>query len=114
MDSQTLNEQPLIRWHRDPQLVGAAEDEHRVVSDDGETICTVYFTVADIENENGDESRARADLIAAAPELRHALQRLLEWCRWNTSPRDPNSPHDLMIAAVAAIDKSNRSTIVTH
>lgn len=35
-----------------------------------------------------------------------ALQGLLDWGREHTSPRDPNSPHALLVAAQDAIDKA--------
>lgn len=52
------------------------------------------------------ETEANARLIAAAPDLLAALRDLLEWGRDNTSPRDDNSPHNLLIAAAAAIAKA--------
>lgn len=49
---------------------------------------------------------ARANKIAAAPELFEALEGLLEWGRNHTSPIDPNSPHELLVAAHHAIAKA--------
>jgi hypothetical protein len=40
-------------------------------------------------------------------ELLEALKALTHWGREHTSPRDANSPHDLLIRAVAAIDKAD-------
>ena len=45
-------------------------------------------------------------LVAAAPDLRAARQALLDWGRNNTSPRDANTPHALLVAAREAIDKA--------
>lgn len=53
-----------------------------------------------------EETKANGRLIAATPDLLEALRHLTEWGRENTSPRDPNSPHELLIVAVAAIDKA--------
>ena len=33
-----------------------------------------------------------------------ALMALLDWAREHTSPRDPNSPHELLVAAQQAVD----------
>ena len=40
---------------------------------------------------------------SAHDALLEALEALTTWGRDHTSPRDANSPHDLLIAAVAAI-----------
>lgn len=37
------------------------------------------------------------------PQLAQALRGLLDWGRDHTSPRDANSPHDLLVAAAAAL-----------
>jgi len=47
-----------------------------------------------------------AALIAAAPDLLAALQALTDWGRDHTSPKDPNSPHALLVAASAAIARA--------
>ena len=52
-----------------------------------------------------------ATLFAAAPDLLGALQSLTEWGRTHTSPLDPNSPHDLLIAAMEAISKATGETV---
>lgn len=44
-----------------------------------------------------------ARLFSAAPELLATLKALTDWGRDHTSPRDENSPHALLVAAVAAI-----------
>ncbi len=41
---------------------------------------------------------------AAMTSLCDALEALAEWGRTYTSPRDQNSPHELLIAAMWAID----------
>jgi hypothetical protein len=53
-----------------------------------------------------NRSKASRRLRDAAPDLLAALQALLDWGREHTSPRDPNSPHTLLIDAVRAIDKA--------
>jgi hypothetical protein len=50
-----------------------------------------------------EEVESIARLIAAAPDLLAALQALTDWGRDHTSPKDPNSPHALLVAARAAI-----------
>jgi hypothetical protein len=35
-----------------------------------------------------------------------ALQALVDWAREHTSPRDPKSPHHLLVAACLAIAKA--------
>ena len=49
------------------------------------------------------EQTEDTQLIQAAPSLLAALSALLEWGRDNTSPRDVNSPHLLLVAADVAI-----------
>jgi hypothetical protein len=39
--------------------------------------------------------------------VRSALAGLLDWAREQTSPRDANSPHDLLVEAAAALDAVN-------
>ena len=51
-------------------------------------------------------AKRNGDLLAAAPELLAALEPLLDWCREHTSPIQPNSPHDLLVAANHAIQKA--------
>jgi hypothetical protein len=36
--------------------------------------------------------------------LEEALRALVDWGRENTSPRDANSPHELLVAACEALD----------
>jgi hypothetical protein len=56
------------------------------------------------------DALANADDIARAvnshKDLVIALERLTEWGREHTSPRDKNSPHALLVAAVAALEKA--------
>lgn len=41
--------------------------------------------------------------------LRNALAGLLDWAREHTSPRDANSPHELLVKAAAVLDAGVRS-----
>lgn len=43
-----------------------------------------------------------------AADLLTAVKALLEWGRDHTSPRDPNSPHELLVAVNAAIVRMER------
>jgi hypothetical protein len=52
------------------------------------------------------EGRAVLALIEAAPEIRTAARDLLDWARENTSPRDPNSPHEILVRLAAALAKA--------
>lgn len=52
-----------------------------------------------------DEDRANARLMVAAPDLAKALRALTDWAREHTGPRDANSPHELLVNAVAALAK---------
>lgn len=53
-----------------------------------------------------ESAEENARLIAAAPDLLAALQALTDWGRDHTSPKDPNSPHALLVAARAAIARA--------
>ena len=44
--------------------------------------------------------------VNAHDDLLAALEALTEWGRTYTSPRDANSPHELLIAAVNAINRA--------
>lgn len=73
----------------------------------GETpICFTGGAPGRYLDEPKEMQDANARLIAAAPELLAALTGLTEWARTYTSPLDPNSPHNLLISAVAAIAKA--------
>jgi hypothetical protein len=41
-------------------------------------------------------------------ELLETLRALTDWAREHTSPRDANSPHDILIRATAVIAKAER------
>jgi hypothetical protein len=60
-----------------------------------ETIASSYDT--------RHETMMRFKLMTAAPQLRDDLQALVDWCRSYTSPRDPNSPHDILVQAVETL-----------
>jgi hypothetical protein len=64
-------------------------------------------------DDSSAEEAANARLIAAAPDLLAALDALTEWGCTHTGPRDDNSPHELLIAARAAIAKATRSASCT-
>lgn len=69
--------------------------EETAMTDDYETI---YLTTATI---NSGEEQLEAALVASRVMLA-ALRNLTAWgCTW-TGPRDSNSPHDLLVAAVEA------------
>lgn len=36
------------------------------------------------------------------------LEELVMWARWNTSPRDDNSPHEILVAAVNSLNNLPR------
>jgi hypothetical protein len=65
------------------------------------------WILATCEREgNEEEDAANLRLMAAAPDLLDALQRLTDWAREHTSPIDNNSPHQLLINAVLVIQKA--------
>ncbi len=65
-----------------------------------DVICLVY----------GGRSNKKivASRISAANDLYAALEKLTEWGRTYTSPTDKNSPHALLIEAVAALELANK------
>jgi hypothetical protein len=54
-----------------------------------------------------NNAHANEAVIVAAPDTTAALRALLDWARENTSPTDANSPHELLIAAAAALVKAD-------
>jgi hypothetical protein len=69
-------------------------------------------TVAQLIHEIGFDRVAQylADLDPASPpaasdppRLAEAARALLDWAREHTSPRDPNSPHALLVALADAL-----------
>jgi hypothetical protein len=44
-------------------------------------------------------------------ELLGILRALTDWAREHTSPTDPNSPHEILIHAVEAIDKADKELV---
>ena len=69
-------------------------------------ICRIINRPAGTKQQPTSEHPHNARLLAAAPELLEALSALTEWGCTHTSPLDPNSPHELLIAARAAIAKA--------
>lgn len=47
-------------------------------------------------------------------ELLETLRALTNWGRDHTSPRDPNTPHDLLVRAVKVIDEADRAASNTR
>ena len=68
--------------------------------------CLKPRTIANLSNDPMIDAKANARLLAAAPDLLAALCALTNWAREHTSPQDSNSPHELLIAAQAAIEKA--------
>lgn len=54
---------------------------------------------------------AHGAMIEALPDLMAALQGLMEWGRVHTGPLMPNSPHALLVAAQAALQKAGREQV---
>ena len=75
---------------------------HYIVDANETTVCKIQHDDR-INPESVDRVVA---LFAAAPDLLTALEALTEWGCTHTSPRDANSPHELLIAARAAIAKT--------
>jgi hypothetical protein len=61
-----------------------------------------------------EELRAIARLLTGAPDLLRTLRALTDWAREHTSPRDANSPHQLIIDAMEAIDRVNPEPVRWH
>lgn len=72
------------------------------VAADGYHVTTISFGMND--------RHAYATMFAASLDTLAALKALVDWGREHTSPSDPNSPHDLLIAGVAAIAKAEGRT----
>lgn len=74
------------------------------VSPDGELlqVCDLLHTAGVVEPVYSLVVHEEARGTPAA-ELLLAVKALLEWGRDHTSPRDPNSPHKLLVAVNAAI-----------
>ena len=51
------------------------------------------------------EAKERA-IRTTAPETLTVLEELLEWARTYTSPRDPYSPHDILVRATSVVKKA--------
>ena len=60
--------------------------------------CLTVLPVLPVTTKEPMTMTERADAIEAA------LVALLNWAREHTSPRDANSPHDLLVAACHALD----------
>jgi hypothetical protein len=58
--------------------------------------------------------RQAVPAVEAHPELLEALRELLDWGRDHTSPRDENSPHELLVNAHAAIRKAEGWPHASH
>lgn len=39
-------------------------------------------------------------------EMARELRALVDWCREHTSPHDANSPHELLVSAVAVLNRA--------
>ncbi|MCW2275115.1 hypothetical protein GJ654_10300 [Rhodoblastus acidophilus] len=50
----------------------------------------------------------------AGPALYDALKKLTDWARDFTSPRDPNSPHEILIEATAALEQAKAFLAASH
>lgn len=72
-----------------------------ITSTEGDVASVHFQSSRDIE-----KAKCNVRLIAAAPELLAALEGLLNWGLSYTSPRDPNSPHSLLLAAQDAVKKA--------
>lgn len=68
--------------------------------------CFVNYTGEGNAYKGGTIDGQVVPLVLAAPALRDALEALTEWGRNHTSPTDPNSPHELLVAAVEALEKA--------
>jgi hypothetical protein len=53
-----------------------------------------------------DADRSVGNLFASSTDLYRSLRQLVDWAREHTSPCDPNSPHDLLIDASAALARA--------
>ncbi len=83
-----------------PWKVYRDQDGYHVLDSESDKVCLMNRWL------EPTEAYREAQVIAAAPDLLAALSGLAEWGREHTGPLDANSPHDLLIAAVAAIAKA--------
>lgn len=62
----------------------------------------------DITRTSWHDEMDAADVIEQLYECIDTLTNLVDWAREHTSPRDENSPHDILVAAVNALNKLPR------
>jgi hypothetical protein len=60
---------------------------------------------ADDPENLSDQATVALDVIERLQGIEKAARPLLDWCREHTSPLDPDSPHQLLIALAAALDR---------
>jgi hypothetical protein len=68
------------------------------------TGCGESIDWSDLDTAYEAAVRTLAETAPRQSRLEEALRALLDWGRENTSPRDANSPHALLVAAMEALD----------
>lgn len=102
-----------IYLDRNPNVVALLRTVTSIIKSQGAAFTTVPQTreIVDAQHNTAGHWEVREADNAVKPintQLLEALRALTDWGREHTSPRDPNSPHDLLIRAVEVIAEADK------